>query len=138
MGRITARIKVENLGDVFLAERGFPLPEGIRSIEIEALVDTGATFLCLPSSAIAALGLSLLETRRAVTANGIVERRVHAGARLTIMGRTCPLDVMELPEGTPALLGYVPIEILDLQPDPKSQRLIPNPAHGGEWILDLY
>ena len=76
MGRITASIQVENLGDVLLAERGFPLPEGIRSLEIEVLVDTGATFLCLPSSAIAALGLSLLDTRRAITANGIVDRRV--------------------------------------------------------------
>jgi hypothetical protein len=28
--------------------------------------------------------------------------------------------------------------LVDLQPDPKAQQLIPNPAHGGKLILDLY
>ncbi|MBI4530681.1 MAG: hypothetical protein HY709_04090 [Candidatus Latescibacteria bacterium] len=54
------------------------------------------------------------------------------------MGRTCSLDVMEAPGDTPVLVGYIPLENLDLQPDPQSQQLIPNPAHGGKWILDLY
>ena len=49
MGRIVAKIKVENLMDVLLAERGDLTYEQVRSIEIDALVETRATLLCLPS-----------------------------------------------------------------------------------------
>ena len=138
MGRITVPIKVENLADVMLAELGRLAGDEVRSIEMEALVDTGATLLCLPGRTIADLGLSLLGRREAKTANGSVERGVFRGAQLTIMGRTCTVDVMELPEGTPALVGYIPLENLDLQPDPKQQRVISNPAHGGKMVMDLY
>jgi hypothetical protein len=48
MGRITVRIKVENLVDALLAERGELPPERVRSIETDAMVDAGATLLCLP------------------------------------------------------------------------------------------
>ena len=138
MGRVTVSIKVENLADAMLAEQNRLASEEIRSAAIEALVDTGATLLCLPYKAIAELGLSLLGQREAKTANGVVTRGVYQGARLSILGRTCTVDVMELPEGTPALVGYIPLENLDLQPDPKQQCVIPNPEHGGKMVMDLY
>lgn len=138
MGRILTHITVENLGDVLLAEQGQLRPEEIRRVEGEALVDTGATLLCLPTGVISKLGLSLLGTREATTANGLVHRGVFRGAQLTIVGRTCTVDVMELPEGTPPLVGYIPLENLDLQPDPKHQALVPNPEHDGRMVMDLY
>jgi len=55
MGHIVTKIRVENLGDILLAERGRLAPEQVRSIETEALVDAGATLLCLPSKTIADL-----------------------------------------------------------------------------------
>lgn len=58
MGQVKAKIKVENLVDVLLAERGELPPEKVRQVEMEALVDTGATLLCLPSGVIKELGLS--------------------------------------------------------------------------------
>ena len=116
MGRIVAKIKVENLMDVLLAERGDLTYEQVRSIEIDALVETRATLLCLPSQIIANLGLSFLGARTATTTNGPIERRIFQGARLSIVGRTCTVDVMELEDGIPALVGYVPLENLDLQP----------------------
>ena len=36
------------------------------------------------------------------------------------------------------LIGYLVLEVLDFVEDPKSQELIPNPAHEGKWILDLF
>lgn len=135
MGRIVTKIKVVNFGDVLFAQQGQKPIDDIRSIEMEALVDTGATLLCLPPAIIANLGLSYLVSRKAVTANGTVERKIFGGAQLTIMGRTCTVDVMELPEGVPALVGYIPLENLDLQVDPKGQSLIP--AHGEEVVMDL-
>ena len=58
--------------------------------------------------------------------------------RLAIQGRECPCDVTELPDDCPVLIGQIPLELLDFVVDPVNQRLIGNPAHGGEHILELY
>jgi hypothetical protein len=43
-----------------------------------------------------------------------------------------------LPDDCPVLIGQVPLEVLDFVVDPQGQRLIGNPAHGGEQILEIY
>ena len=138
MGRIVTKIKVENLMDVLLAEKGDLFPEQVRSIEIDALVDTGATLLCLLSKTIADLGLSFLGTRTVTTATGSIERRVFRGAQLSIMSRTCTVDVMELEDEIPALVGYVPLENLDLQPDVKNRAFVPNRGTRDKMVMDLF
>ena len=55
-----------------------------------------------------------------------------------IQGRDCDLDVMEVPDGVPVLVGQVPLELLDFVVDPINQRLIGNPDHGGEQVLEMY
>lgn len=57
---------------------------------------------------------------------------------MTIQGRDCPCDVVEVPDDCPVLVGQVPLELMDFVVDPVNQRLIGNPAHGGEQIVDLY
>ena len=44
----------------------------------------------------------------------------------------------ELPDDCPVLIGQVPLELLDFVVDPAGQRLIGNPEHGGEHVLELY
>ncbi|MDW8467190.1 MAG: hypothetical protein RML35_13815 [Chloroherpetonaceae bacterium] len=47
------------------------------------------------------------------------------------------LNVMELPDdGTPPLLGYLALEAMDLLIDAKEQKVIPNPANEGKWVID--
>ena len=47
MGKVVVSARVENLQDLYDAERGNIPKEKVRAVEIsEALVDTGATFLC--------------------------------------------------------------------------------------------
>jgi hypothetical protein len=46
-------------------------------------------------------------------------------------------DVSEIPNSCPALIGQIPLELLDFVVDPKGQRLIGNPDHGGEEMIDL-
>jgi hypothetical protein len=36
------------------------------------------------------------------------------------------------------LIGQVPLELLDFVVDPRAQKLIGNPAHGGEQMLEMY
>lgn len=136
MRRITVTIAVENAFDASLAQQGKLSPNEGRRVELEALVDTGASLLCLPKPRIEELGLSKIGTRRVTTANGKVDRDIYGDARLTVLNRTCTVDVIELSEATPALLGYIPLENLDLVPDPTTENL--KPAHGDEIVLDLY
>ena len=70
----TTRIELENLKDLHLAEADVIKPEDVRRLTIEdALVDTGATGLCLPQSFIQQLGLTPIRSIRVQTANGTTE-----------------------------------------------------------------
>jgi hypothetical protein len=48
------------------------------------------------------------------------------------------VDVAEIPDDCPVLIGQIPLEGLDFVIDPVAQRLIGNPEHGGEHMADLY
>jgi len=43
MGKVMQKIKITNSADVVLAQGGHIPQEQVRSIEIDALIDTGAT-----------------------------------------------------------------------------------------------
>ena len=58
--------------------------------------------------------------------------------RLTVQSHDCTVDVSELPDECPVLIGQVPLELLDFVVDPAGQRLLGNPAHGGEQMLEIY
>ena len=45
---------------------------------------------------------------------------------------------MKVPDGTPVLIGQIPLEWMDYVVDLKNQKLIGNPAHGGQWVLDMF
>lgn len=58
--------------------------------------------------------------------------------RLTVQGRDCVIEVSGLADDAPVLVGVIPLEILDFVVDPKGQKLIGNPEHGGEWMIDMF
>ena len=47
------------------------------------------------------------------------------------------LNVMEVPTETPPLLGYSPLEALDLYPNSTERKLEGNPKYGGTMVMDL-
>ena len=132
--RHTTKIKLVNLNDLRFAEAGFIPAEEVRSITVaDALVDTGATGLCLPASLIAHLGLTPVGKRNARTAAGIVERTIYSEVEYTVLERSSTIRVTDLPEGSPVLVGHIIMETLDLWVD-MQKGLIYNPAHGDDWI----
>jgi len=136
MGRVITEATIENLEDLWAAKRGLLPAEDVRRISVsDALVDTGATLLSLPKKLIAQLGLARTGTKR-VTSGG--EAGMYEAVRLTIRGRTCTMDVMEVPDEVPVLIGQLPLEHLDLVVDLRSRSLVGNPAHGGEHVYELY
>ena len=114
-------------------------PTKVRRVTVpDALVDTGATTLALPTQLITRLGLKKVYEKRAKSTHGTGKVSVYEAVRLTIDNRFCTVDVMEVPDDVPALVGQIPLEMLDLVVDPQGRRLTGNPAHGGEHILELF
>jgi predicted aspartyl protease len=139
MGKVLVTAKMENMEDVYAVKLGTLAPEKVRTVEVtDALVDTGATMLSLPKRLIEQLGLEQLRTRRARTTTGIAEFGVYSLVQLTVEGRDCRVDVAELSDDCPVLIGQIPLESLDFVVDPVGQRLIGNPEHGGEHMIDLF
>ena len=139
MARVLTEATLENLMDLWEAERGLRPPDQVRRITVtDALVDTGATLLALPTRYIRLLGLTKKYSRRVTSTMGPGAVEVYGTVRLTIQGRDCPTDVMEVSDEVPVLIGQIPLEYLDFVVDPRSQRLIGNPAHGGEHVWELY
>jgi predicted aspartyl protease len=139
MGRVIVPAKIESLDDLALARAGhLSLDEARFLVVADALVDTGSTRLSLPRPLIEQLGLIKFGSEREKTANGIREFGLFGPARLTVQERFCVVDVSELPDECPVLIGQVPLELMDWVVDAKGQRLVGNPAQGGEWMSDMF
>ena len=139
MGRVLTEVTIENVKDLYAVELGIILPDQIRKIVVaDALVDTGATLLSIPTRLIQQLGLKKVGMKRVTASSGQTEAGIYEAVRLTIQGRSCTMDVMEVPDTVPVLIGQIPLEHLDFVVDLRNRKLIGNPAHGGEHIYELY
>lgn len=124
MGRIITTLVVTNRIDQGLAARGIITLDEVRSITLNnVLVDTGATTLCLPKSAIAQLGLEILKEVDVETANGIGKARIFQDAKISLLGREGTFECLELPGGGSPLLGVIPLEALGIELDLQNQQL---------------
>lgn len=132
--RYTTEIVLTNRTDEILAQSGVVASEAVRRIVVpDALVDTGATRLSLPRTLIRKLGLTPVGTTQSFTANGTVERTIYSEVRFTVLGRSGSLEVTDLPDEAPVLVGHMVMELLDLCID-VTRGLTYNPAHDGKWI----
>jgi predicted aspartyl protease len=139
MGRVLTEATIENLKDLWAVEQGLRTADQARHVTVpDALVDTGATLLSLPAGLIRQLGLAQTSTKRITSSSGLTEAGLYEAVRLTIQGRSCTMDVLEVPDGVPVLIGQLPLDHLDLVVDLRTHQLIGNPAHGGEHMYELY
>src|SRR5262245_38361309 len=136
VGKVLVPAKIENLQDLYEASIGLRSTDQVRTVDVsDALVDTGATMLSLPERYVAQLGLTSLRNHRARTSRGVADFGLYSTVQLTIQGRDCRLDVCEVPDDCPVLIGQIPLEQLDFVVDPVGQRLIGNPEHGGQQMI---
>jgi clan AA aspartic protease len=139
MGKVLVAAKIENLEDLFRVQQGNLPADQVRTVQVaDALVDTGASTLMVPQRLIAQLGLQPAHTRTARTAGGTASLQVYRAARLTIQGRDCVCDVVAIADDLAVLIGQVPLELMDWVIDPTRQRLVGNPEHGGEQMIDVF
>ena len=139
MGRVLTEALIENAGDLWAAKQRLLPEDQVHRITVpDALVDTGATLISIPTRLIRQLGLDKTGSKRVTSSAGLTEAGMYDAVRLTIQGRSCTMDVMEVPDDVPVLIGQIPLEHLDLVIDTRSRTLIGNPAHGGEHTYELY
>jgi len=138
-GKVAVSARIENLQDIYLADTGRESREQIRAIDVnDALVDTGAMLLSVPRRLVQQLGLKRTRTRTARTTAGVVEFGIFQPVRLTVQGRDCVVEVAEIPDQCPVLIGQIPLEALDFVVDPVGHKLVGNPDHGGRQMIDLF
>lgn len=137
MGKLVVPAKIENLFDVVGRERGLLPDAAVRTVTVaDALIDTGATGLLVPKRLLEPLGLHAYRRRQSRTVAGVVEHHVYTAVRLTVQGRDCISDVIEISDDLPVIIGQVPLELMDWVIDLNGKKLIGNPEHGGEHMLD--
>jgi predicted aspartyl protease len=139
IGVVLVTALIENHRDVDAAAEGRIPNSLVRRFEVDdARVDTGATYVAMPMRLINQLGLKRIKTVQAKTTARPVSFGIFEQVKLTIQGRDCEVRVAEVADNRPVLIGYIPLELLDFVVDTKNQRLIGNPDHGGEFMIDLY
>jgi hypothetical protein len=79
-----------------------------------------------------------IKTVEAKTISGSIRFGIYDQVKLTIQGRDCEVRVSEVADSCPVLIGYIPLELLDFVVSPKEQKLIGNPDHGGQYMIDMY
>ena len=138
VGKVTAAIRIANHEDEVLLSRGLISVNDVRTVSIdEALVDTGATLLCLPQELVDALDLPLAREVQVTTASGPMQARLYRDAHLFVEGRDGTFECIALPGGSTPLLGVIPLETLGLQPDLAAQRLLLLPEEGRDNYLTV-
>lgn len=116
MGKVIEKIKITNLFD------------STKSMEVEAIVDTGATMLTLPEDMVNELGLNKVEEVKVKYANNHIETKgIYGVVRLELKGRMGDFDVLAENVGSQPLIGQIELERLDLIIDPSTREVIPNP-----------
>lgn len=138
VGRVLVDVTVENFEDATRAARGEIPAADVRRRTVQALVDTGATYLCLPQSIVDELGLTFQRFKDVRTAVAAHKLGIYATAHVMIQDRDCNTEVMAIAEGRTPLLGQIPLEMMDWWVDPVGQKLVGNPEHGGEWMAEIY
>ena len=138
MGKVMTKVKLMNVADWLEKKQGKLRPDQVRSLELEMVVDTGAAMAAIPEEIVEALDLVRWQSNIPVRlADGTVRQFDLAGVAFEILGREDHCGFFVLPRGTTPLLGQVPLEVLDLVVTPSTGEVTTNPAHGGQWVLDM-
>ena len=99
--------------------------DSTHSVTVDALVDTGATYTCLPGGLLRDLGI--VPTRRVESelADGSVVEDDAGVVKLRLQGIDIVTYAVFAKEREPSLLGAIALETALLAVDPAGKRLIP-------------
>ncbi len=96
-----------------------------RAVEIELLVDTGATLTWISREVLDQLAAPRLRRRSFLVADGRTVERETAGALIQLNGSEANVTVVVAERGDGHLLGATALESLGFAVDPIARRLVP-------------
>ncbi|MEP6513299.1 MAG: hypothetical protein ABJA79_05490 [Parafilimonas sp.] len=103
-----------------------PAKPEVKPMEVRCLVDSEATYLCIPEHVANQLQLQSLQSREVILVDGSLKLIPYVGAiKVEFENRLCFVGAMVL--GDQTLLGAIPMEDMDLVINPKSLQLTVNP-----------
>jgi len=108
-------------------------------VEVEAVIDTGATMVVLPKDIVEELGLRKMREVKVRYANNKVKTKpIYGVVNIELKGRSANLDVLVEEKGSQPRIGQVLLELLDLIVEPKTRKLIPNPASPEMPMMEIF
>ena len=125
MGMVHAEITLRNVYDEGKAHEGLIKPENIRSVIVNAVVDTGAMNLVITEELFQKLGLMIEGEKTAHIANGQrVSCKVTDAVKVCWKDRDTIVPAVVIPGAEKVLLGAIPLEGMDLMVNPSTQELV--------------
>ena len=126
LGRVKVEVELANNDDISAVRRGDLAVEKVRRVKVEAIVDTGATHLILPTRIAKQLGLPVVRKVKVTYANHkSTQRDLVEGVYLDLLGRHSVFRACLEPKRETALIGAIVLEDLDFLVDPGKERIYP-------------
>ena len=126
MGRVLVEVGLANNRDVQLWKAGMIPAEKVRRTRVQAVIDTGANHLVLPTAIAEALGLPKIGEIGVRYANGrSAQRETVDQVELELLGRTGTFRGSLEPNRTTVLVGAIVMEDLDMLVDCGKQIVYP-------------
>lgn len=128
MGLVHAEIEIMNGYDIALARNGIITKEEIKHITTTFLVDNKMAMLCINDKIQERLQLSVSDKRKVQAADGIIidcDIVEYVELRFKDRGTTC--RALVLPGNSEPLLGFIPLQGMDVIIHLQRQELIVNP-----------
>lgn len=136
MREVRVDVRLTNAADEALCRRGL-LPAGsVRSFEAQAFVDTGAVKSVLPVQVVQQLGLAIVGRTRARYATDQGEDvDITEMVGIEISGRRTTEETLVL--GSGVIIGQTVLASLDLLVDCVAHRVVPNPEHPDQPVINV-
>src|SRR5262245_59506167 len=136
MGEVRVTVRLSNASDMALVRRQLMRPEEVRWVEADALVDTGVVSCVLPSLDFERLGLARPFKQVAEYAEGRREEvDVTEPVFVELMGRRTVEEGLVL--GDEVIVAQIILEKTHLYVDCRLRRILPNPAHPDQPVLQV-
>jgi clan AA aspartic protease len=136
MGIVHAEITLKNAADVLDVQRGLKREDEVRSLVVNAIVDTGAGTLVINEEVSRKLGLNVETVRQSTLADGTkhIYKQMQP-VRVYYENRDSICRPTMVPGADEVLLGAIPMEDMDLIVDPTKEALVGR--HGDEIVMML-
>lgn len=131
MGLIFTDIELLNAGDMYNFRRKQIAQEQVRSVKVNALVDSGAYMLTINQKVAQELGADEIDENTAILADGSKIRVPVVGPiEVRFQNRRTTVDAVVVPgDDTTVLLGAIPMEGMDVVIDYANNRMTVHPDH---------